>query len=349
MAMRSKFFVVGLGIFFNGSVDPVAASRVQNNDAVHDSELNTDAENVEWDILEYRCARLQRNFNTAVSMVRTKANRASQNPGLVSTARLVTNLRQLTRHFQIASDIECSWVSEQDADTDTMLSVAHENMDGNPCLPQARKLMAGADQSNADDMSIAAVQAMQMLISGNCTAIVLSFEATAEQPAIEKGTMEEINDDVIEELEVAALEAEDDQDDQDDGSLLVELDTALEQKPHAGAPPYAGTPAHRDNYRPGSTAVRAVVGGVLFILSLGFLCAVGPAFVGIIALIAVSIIVLFLAFFFTFIAVALQANPATGNTWLFSYLRSTWGFTAEAIGMQLVNGAHWLECFAYLR
>lgn len=365
MAMRSKFFVVALCTFFILSVDPVAAARVQANHESLDSESNKDVVHLEerWFGRGDRCLRLQRSFNTAVSRVRTKANRASQLPGIVSSASLVMTLRRLNRNFKLAAERECSWVSEQDADTDTMISVAHENLNGNPCLTQAQDLMVGVDQSNAEAMSTAAVQAVQMLISGNCTTVEFPTEETSEQPAIHSETMEAISDDVLDDVADAALEAEDEE---VDGSVLVEQDITLEQKPHVVvyqpayqqpiATPIAaqmqgtGEFAMRDDWwTRQSSAVQAVVAIVLFMLSIGLLCAAGPAVMAVISLIVISVVVLFLAFFYTFIAVALQSNPATGNQWLASYLYSTWGWTTAAFGQQLTNGAHWVECFAYLR
>lgn len=366
MAMRSK--LLAFCTFLILSVDPVAAARVQTNHESRGSESNMNAVNMEeeWFARGDRCVRLQRNFNTAVSRVRTKANRASQHPGIVSSASLVMTLRRLNRNFKLAAERECSWVSDQDADTNTMISVAHENLDSNPCLPQAQALMTGVDQSNAEELSTVAVQAVHMLISGDCTTVVeVPTEETDEQPAIGTEAMEALSDDALDDVADAALGAEDEQ---ADGSVFVEQDLSLEQKPivvvaqpgqvvHAGQivqahPQPAVQPAAQPAMPPQrreSTAVQAVVGIILFILSIGLLCAAGPAVMAVISLIIISIMVLFLAFFYTFIAVALQANPATGNQWLASYLHSTWRWTTSAVGGQLTNGAHWFECFAYLR
>jgi len=351
MAMRSRFFVVAFCTFLILSVDPVAAARVQAHYESRDSELNKNVVHSEgqWFTAEDRCLRLQRNFNTAVSRVRTKANRASQHSGIVSTASLVMTLRRLNRNYQLAAERECSWIDEQDADTDTMISVAHENLDGNPCLPQAQELMVGVDESSAEEMSTAAVQAVQMLISGNCSTVEIPTEETIEQPAIHPETMEAISDDAMDDMADAALDAEDEQ---IDGSILVEQDISLEQKP----PPAYLQPAYPVQPRPAmqprtreSYAVQAVVAIALFVLSIGLMCAAGPAVMAVISLIVISVLVLFLAFFYTFIAIALQANPATGTAWLASYLQSTWSWTTSAFGTQLTNGRHWRQCFAYLR
>jgi len=358
MVMRSNFFLVAISTFLILSVDPVAAARVQKHES-HDSESNTDVVHLDenWHVFsaEDRCARLKRNFNLAVSRVRSKANRASRHPGIVSTASLVMTMRRLNRNFKLAAERECSWVSEQDADTDTMVSVAHENIAGHPCLPQVQELMAGVDQSDSDEMSTAAVQAVHMLLSGNCTTVEIPTEETEEQPAIQEETMEEIADDALDDVADVALEAEE----QEEESVLLEQEVSLEQKPPGTyyvpvqqpapvmQPMQPAQPAPVDERE--FWAVRAIVAIGLFILSIGLMCAAGPAVMAVISLIFLSVIVLFLAFFYTFIAVALHANPATGNQWLFSYLHSTWSWVSTATGTQLANGAHWRQCFAFLR
>lgn len=362
MAMRSKFFVVAFCVFLIFSVDPVAAARVQTNHESLDSGSNKDVVQLEeqWFARGDRCVRLQNNFNTAVSRVRAKSQRASRYPGIVSSASLVMTLRRMNRNFKLAAQRECSWITEKDADTDTMLSVARENLNGNPCLPQVQAMMGEVNQSDAEELSMMAVQAVQMLISGNCTTVEFPTEETSEQPVIQTETMEEISEDVLDDVADAALDAEEEE---VDGSVLVEQDVSLEQKPHVvvvhpgqqvavAHPVPAPAPRPAADVQPqhqSSWAVEAVVGIGLFILSIGLLCAAGPAIMAVISLIFISVIVLFLAFFYTFIAVTLQANPATGNAWLSSYLYSTWTWTTQAFGGQLTNGAHWAECFRYLR
>lgn len=349
--MRSNYFVVAFCTFLILNVDPVAAARVQKHES-HDSESNTDVVHLDenWFSAEDRCARLKRNFNLAVSRVQNKANRASRRPGIVSTASLVMTMRRLNRNFKLAAERECSWVSEQDADTDTMVSVAHENIAGHPCLPQVQELMAGVDQSDSDGMSTAAVQAVHMLLSGNCTTVDIPTEETEDQPAIQEETMEDIADDALDDVADVALEAEE----QDDESVLLEQEVSLEQKPGTYYVPAQPAPVMQ-HAQPAPVderefwAVRAIVAIGLFILSIGLMCAAGPAVMAVISLIFLSVMVLFLAFFYTFIAVALHANPATGNQWLFSYLHSTWSWVSTATSSQLANGAHWRQCFAFLR
>lgn len=351
MAMRSQLFVAFCAFLLLG-VDPVAAARVQKHES-QDSESSADVALLDenWFSAEDRCARLKRNFNVAVSRVRNKAYRASRHPGVVSTASLVMTMRRLNRNFKLAAERECSWVSEQDADTDTMVSVAHENIAGHPCLPQVQQMMAGVNQSDADDMSTAAVQAVHMLLSGNCTAVEIPTEETDEQPTIQPATMEEISDEALDDVADVALQAEE----QEEESVLLEQEVSLEQKPTGGvvyvpaqqapvAQPAATQVDEREFW-----AVRAIVAIGLFILSIGLMCAAGPAVMAVISLVFLSVLVLFLAFFYTFIAVALHANPATGTQWLFSYLQSTWSWVSSAFGSQLANGAHWRQCFAFLR
>lgn len=351
--MRAKLFLVSFGTFLILSVDPVAAARVQKHES-HDSESSTDVAHLDenWFSAEDRCQRLKRNFNVAVSRVQNKAYRASRHPGIVSTASLVMTMRRLNRNFKLAAERECSWVSEQDADTDTMVSVAHENIAGHPCLPHVQQMMAGVNQSDADDMSTAAVQAVHMLLSGNCTAVEIPTEETDEQPTIQPATMEEISDDALDDVADVALEAEE----QEEESALLEQEASLEQKPGVVYVPAQQAPVAQPAAPPGTQvderefwAVRAIVAIGLFILSIGLMCAAGPAVMAVVSLVFLSVLVLFLAFFYTFIAVALHANPATGTQWLFSYLQSTWSWVSSAFGSQLANGAHWRSCFAFLR
>merc|ERR1719375_2095976 len=104
-------------------------------------------------------------------------------------------------------------------------------------------------------------------------------------------------DDALDDVADVALEAEE----QEEESVLLEQDVSLEQKPTGGgyyvvpaqqpAPVMQSQPAPVDERE--FWAVRAIVAIGLFILSIGLMCAAGPAVMAIISLIFLSVIVLF--------------------------------------------------------
>jgi len=165
---------VGFYLFLILSVAPIDAHRVAvNEEAVLQTSFGALTEGeASWHVFathEENCARWSREFGQRTLEVQeATAQIKAGKGGNLKTARTVLRLRSMTRVYERAAKQECSWVSEQEIDTEALHGIVQENLSENPCFPAAQALMTQHWETQQEQVR-AMHMATQFLATKKCT------------------------------------------------------------------------------------------------------------------------------------------------------------------------------------